>query len=120
VLHDWVPPVPQASVVVGAHTPSPAQVDHVDHVPLLHVRVWLPQLPHAWLAGPMHVCPVQASHWQLALHVCVPPVPQVWVVVVAQRPWPPQVDQSDHVPLLHVRVWLPQLPHVWLDGPLHV
>jgi hypothetical protein len=30
-------------------------IDHADQVPLLHVRLCVPQLPHAWLVGPEQV-----------------------------------------------------------------
>jgi len=52
--HDCMPPLPQACVVFGAHSPSAVHIDQVDHVPVLvsHVRVCVPQLPQAWEVGP--------------------------------------------------------------------
>jgi hypothetical protein len=120
VVQLWVPPIPQAWVVIGTHSPSPAQVPQSDHVPLLQVRVWVPQLPQPWLAEPAQVWPPQASHWQLALHACMPPVPQAWVAPGMHIPSPPQADQSDQTPLLQVRLRVPQLPQASLAGPAQV
>ncbi len=70
-VHDWpahvaphwqlppqtcVPPCPHARVAFGAHAPSPAQADHADQVLVVssHVRVCVPQLPHACDEGPLH------------------------------------------------------------------
>jgi hypothetical protein len=51
---------------VGAHTPSPEHADHADHVPLLQVRVCVPQLPHGCEVAPVHVhVPQSTSWWQL-------------------------------------------------------
>jgi hypothetical protein len=115
-----VPPIPQAWVAIGAQTPSPPQADQSDQTPLLQMRVWLPQLPQAWLAGPAQACPPQSPHWQAAVQVCIPALPHAWVVMGAQTPSPPQADQSDQTPLLHVRVCAPQLPQAWLEGPAQV
>jgi hypothetical protein len=105
---------------IGTHSPSPPQAPQSDQVPLSQVRVWVPQLPQPWLAGPAQVWLPQGSHWQLALQVCMPPVPQAWVAAGTQTPCPPQADQSDQTPLAQVRVWVPQLPHAWLEGPAQV
>jgi hypothetical protein len=78
-------------------------VDRVTHV-----------LPHALSPA---VQP-QAPHWQLAPQACVPLSSQAWVALGAQTPLPLHVDQSLHTPLTHERVWLPQLPHAWLEGPV--
>ena len=57
-----VPPPAHPLVLSAGHAPSPAHVDHADHVPLLHVRLWLPQLPHACVVGPEQVWPVHVPH----------------------------------------------------------
>jgi hypothetical protein len=55
--HDWVPPLPQAWIVLTEHTPSPAHADHADHIPVVlsQVRICVPHLPHACAAAPLHV-----------------------------------------------------------------
>ena len=54
-LHVCVPcPPPQVCDVVGEHTPCVLQVDQLDQVPELHVRVCVPQLPHACEDAPWH------------------------------------------------------------------
>ena len=63
---------------------------------------------------------VQAPHWQLPEQVWVPLVSQGWVAAGAQTPVPLQVPQADHVPLLQVRVWLPQLPQGSVFEPVQV
>jgi hypothetical protein len=45
---------------------------------------------------------------------------QVWVAAGAHAPWPVQVPNADHVPLLHVRVCVPQLPQGWVGEPVQV
>jgi hypothetical protein len=115
-----VPPAPQACVVLGVQAPSPTQLDHPDHVPLSQVRLWLPQLPQAWVEEPEQVWPVHAPHWQLALHVSVPPEPHACVASGVQAPAAPQADQPDHTPAVQSRVRVPQLPQASLDGPGHV
>jgi hypothetical protein len=102
-LHVCEPSTPQACDVAEMQTPSPEHADHAVHVPLLQLRDWVPQLPHAWDKGPGHVR--QVPHWQVvASHVCVPFVPQAWVAFLEQTPSFEQADQVDQVPLLHVRV----------------
>jgi hypothetical protein len=118
--HVCVPPVPHAWLAAGVQTPCPAQVDHADHVPLLHVRLCVPQLPHACVDAPVHVWPVHGSHWHATLQFCVPPVPHAWLVAGVQTPSPAHVDHADHVPLLHVRFCDPHLPHACVVGPAHV
>jgi hypothetical protein len=57
-LHVCEPPaVPQLCVAFGAHGPCAMHADHADHCPVLplHVRVCVPQLPHACEAGPLQV-----------------------------------------------------------------
>jgi hypothetical protein len=48
------PLAPHACVALGWHTPWPAHIDQLAHVPLLHVRVCIPHSPHGWLDGPVH------------------------------------------------------------------
>jgi hypothetical protein len=43
---------PQTSVWLASQSPSLAHADHSDHVPLLHVRMRVPQLPQASVSGP--------------------------------------------------------------------
>jgi hypothetical protein len=154
----WVPLVSQVWVAAGAQAPWPVQVPQADQLPLLQVRVCVPQLPQACEVGPVHVqdpatqleppgqalphapqlarsdcsltqvlpqsenpaLQLHAPHWQLAEQVSVPLVSQACVALGAQAPWPAQVPQADQVPLLQVRVWLPQLPQACEVGPVHV
>jgi hypothetical protein len=60
----------------------------------------------------------QSPHWQLELQVSLPFV-QGCVVPGEQTPWPEQVDQALHVPLLHVRVCVPQYGHAREIRPEH-
>jgi hypothetical protein len=120
-LHAWLPPIPQARTAPAAHTPSFPQVDQADQVPLSQVRVWVPHLPQAWVVAPEQVWPAQASHWQVALHDCTPPVPQAWVAPTMHTPSFAQVaDQSDQTPLLQVRLLVPQFPQAMVAEPLQV
>ena len=93
------------------------QAPQSDQTPFVQVRAWVPQLPQPWVAGPLQVCPPQDPHWQLALQVCMPPIPQVCMAPGAQAPSFAQGDQLDHTPLSQLRVWEPQLPQAWLLGP---
>jgi hypothetical protein len=115
-LHDCEPSTPQLCEVDG--TQPPEQVDHADHVPLRHVCVcWpSPQL-HGWDDVPTHV---HASHWQLPLHVCEPSAPQLCEVDGVQTPSPVQFDQALQLPVVHVRVCDPQLPHDCVSGPMQL
>ncbi len=63
---------------------------------------------------------MQAPHWQLDEQVCEPLVSQVWVAAGAHTPWPVHVPNADQVPLVHVRVWVPQLPQAWVEAPVQV
>ena len=115
-------PAGQDSLVPGAQTPSPVQGPKAEYWPVvpLQVRVLVPQLPQASLEGPSQVWPVHAgSQRQLLAQVWVPPVPQSRVVPAAHSPWRRQADHSDHWPVsvLQVRVWVPQLPQVWVASP---
>jgi hypothetical protein len=94
-------------------------VDQFDHVPLLQVRLWVPvlQFPQGCEAAPTHE---QLPHVQLEVQVSVPSVPHDWVAFGAQTPSPEQADHALHVPALHVRVCVPQLPQGWLSAPTHV
>jgi hypothetical protein len=120
--HDCAPLFWQDSVEPSAQTPSPVHADQVDHCPVAesHVRVCVPQLPHACEAGPLHVWLVHCPHWQLPPHDCVPPLAQDCVELGAQTPAFVQADHWDHVPVAssHVRVCVPQLPHDCVVGPV--
>jgi hypothetical protein len=76
--------------------------DQLDQTPLLHVRVWVPQLPQAWVAGPPQVWPVQSPHWQAAVQLWVPFNPQLctapgWQPMAVQVPTEPGTVQLSHV-----------------------
>jgi hypothetical protein len=104
---------------MGMHA-GPAHVVQVDQVPSVQVRDWLPvpdQQLHDCELGPTQS---QGSHWQVGLHVCEPSWPQTCVAFGEQTPSPVQPDHPDHVPLLHVRVCVPQLPHACVSGPAQV
>jgi hypothetical protein len=101
------------------------QVDQADHCPVLvsQVRDCVPQLPHAIVAGPVHIWPGHsAGHWQLARQVRLPPLPQACVAPEAQAPWFMQADQADHWPVLpsQVRVCVPQFSQGWVGEPMHI
>jgi hypothetical protein len=55
LLHVSVPFPSQVFVAPTAHVPCPVHADHADQTPLPHVRVWVPQSPHACDAAPGHV-----------------------------------------------------------------
>jgi hypothetical protein len=85
----------------------------------VHERVVVPQLPHAVVS----TCPAvhsetQPPHWQLLSHVWVEPVPQACVCPGPHEPSPVQLPHDDHVPLSQVRVCVPQLPQLCVDGPV--
>ena len=60
------------------------------------------------------------DHWQEEVQVCVPPLPQLWVVLGEQTPCPVHEPQEDvvQVPVLPsqetVLVLVPQLPQLSL------
>lgn len=61
----------------------------------------------------------QPPHWQLLPQVCRPLPSQLVMAFGVQAPCPEHVPQADQEPLaLHVRVWVPQLPHAWELGPM--
>jgi len=62
---------------------------------------------------------MQGSHWQVALQVWLPAMPQACVAPGMQAPSFAQVPQSDHTPPVQVRDCMPQFPQGWLDGPAH-
>jgi hypothetical protein len=64
----------------------------------------------------------QLPHEQLVLHVTVPYVLQLCCAFAVHEPSPEHWLQADHVPVVpsHVRDWLPQLPHVCEEGPVHI
>jgi hypothetical protein len=109
-----------------SHVSPVAQATAVPHWPHeLHVTV---PLPEHWIWPGVHTGAAgheQLPHAQLALHVAAPYVLQVSVPFGAQTPCPVHVP-SCHVPLTHVCVSVPQLPHdtgsVWPGAhtPLHV
>ena len=53
--HVCVPPEPQAWVVLAVQTPAPVQIAQAPQVPLVHVRDWVPQFPHACDVDPVQV-----------------------------------------------------------------
>jgi hypothetical protein len=109
------------------HAPTGSlQSDQAPYEPVftLHVRVCVPQLPHARDAGPCEsqFCPGQAAgHLHSVVHVCVPPDPHVRVVPGEQSPSFEHADQPDHVPslVLHVRVRVPHSPQPSTEAPTH-
>lgn len=120
VEHAWQLVPHDAIVVVSRQTPSGQLNFPFAQVPL-HERLESMQalLQICWLApqDPEH-CP--------AAHLAVPPlgaaqtwpqVPQFCTSVVVSVP-PTQLENPDQLPLLHVRVWVPVQPQVWLVGPL--
>jgi hypothetical protein len=81
-LHICVPLLfaPHIWVDVPPQTPWFMHADQALNSPVfvLHVRICIPQLPHACAVAPVQVWPVHAPYWQvLGLHVCVPPLPHV-------------------------------------------
>jgi hypothetical protein len=103
--HDWVPPLPQLCVALGAHAPSPVHADQADQVPALwsHVRVWVPQLPHACDADPLQDWLPHGVHLQSIPHDCVPPLPQARMDAGAHSPMhpglPPEESAAEPSPL---------------------
>jgi hypothetical protein len=90
-------------VAAGAHAPWPVQVPNADHVPLLHVRVWVPQLPQACVAGPTHVQD-PATQLDPPGHA-FPQAPQLFGSVCLSTQAPPQLAY----PVLQVLVQVPAL-----------
>jgi hypothetical protein len=66
------------------------------------------------------VLQAQLPHVHVLVHVWLPLTSHACVAPAAHKAAPVHADQTDHVPLLHVRVWLPQLPHACDDGPEQV
>jgi hypothetical protein len=60
---------------------------------------------------------MQASHWQEALQVWLPPIPHACVAPGMHTPSFMQAPQSDQTPFAQVRDWVPQFPQAWLPGP---
>jgi hypothetical protein len=108
--HVCVPLAPHTWLAFGAQPVAPEQDDHPLHVPAVHARVSVPvlQFPHACEGDPTQLHMPQV---QLDVHVCCPLAPQACEVAGEQTPSPVQADHALQVPLLHVRVWVPQLPH---------
>ena len=116
----WLPPVPHICAAPGAQAPWFMQAPQSDQAPLLHVRLWVPQLPQAWVGAPVQVWFPQPPHWQAAVQVCMPPVPHICMAPGAQEPSLAQPDQADQTPLSQVRDWLPQLPQLCMAGPVQL
>ena len=116
----WGAPLGHLVSSPGLHAPSPVHWPQPDQVPLLHVRFWLPQLPQACVSEPWQICPRQSPHLQLVLQLWLPPPPQLCVLPGSHSPCWPQLDQPDQTPLLQTRVCVPQLPQLWMSGPLQV
>jgi hypothetical protein len=116
-----VPQSPHACDVGPLHVHWPLwQLDPPGHA-LLHAPQLLPSVCSATHVEPHSVYPVPQAHpphWQLDPHVSEPLVSHACVAPAAHAPCPPQADHADHVPLVHVRVWVPQLPHASVAGPL--
>jgi hypothetical protein len=119
-LHVCVPPITHGCVAPGTQDPWFMHGPQSDQVPLLQTRDCVPQLPQAWVAGPVQVWAVHRLHWHAPLQVWEPPMPQACVAPGAQAPWFMHAPQSDQVPLLHVRDCVPQLPQAWVMAPLQV
>lgn len=101
--HVCVPPLPHACMAPGAHAPWFMHAENAPQTPFSQVRVWVPQWPQLWLAGPVQLWLMHADHWQAALHTCVPDIPQAWVApgvqpMATQLPGAAGVAQLSHVP----------------------
>src|SRR5213075_1876486 len=75
----------------------------LDQTPLSQLRDWVPQLPQAWVVGPVQVWPPQLPHWQAWVQLWVPFMPQAWTA----PGWQPTALQ---VPTEPGTVQLSQLP----------
>jgi hypothetical protein len=125
--HVWVPEAPHVRAAPGTQSPSFEHAPHSDHVPVFvsHLRVCVPQLPHARELSPVQRWPVHAaSHMQLPAHVWVPDslAPQRRVESGEHTPSPEHVDHADHMPAVmsQVRLWVPQYPQACVAGPVHL
>jgi len=105
----------------------PSQVGVLPTGPMHGVHE-LPQLVTALLLThvPLHRCEPAgqsqlAFHSQLAPQLCEPVPPQLRVLSAGQAFSPLHADQAPYWPLLtlHMRVWVPQLPHSRVAGPTH-
>ena len=96
-------PLVQAEVAPGEQTPAPEQADQADHVPLLQVRVWVPQLPQCWVVGPEQVQAPPAH--VLPLGQALPQLPQFAALVCVLT----QVPAQQVSPVGHVVPHDPQL-----------
>jgi hypothetical protein len=98
--------------------------DHAPNVPVFgsHVRICIPQLPHACIVGPLHICPLQLPHLQVASQVSVPWFAQACVLPCLHTPSAVHAPYALHMPVLvlQVRDCVPQLPQVCVAAPLQV
>jgi hypothetical protein len=67
------------------------------------VRVCVPQLPQAWVAGPTQLWFMHADHWQELAQAWVPFIPQAWTApgaqpIAVQVPTNPATMQLSQVP----------------------
>lgn len=108
-VHVLVPVPPHTCVEAGAHTPWLPQLDQAEKLPsLLQVRVAVPQLPHAWVRGPLHA---HIPAWQVTPGAHANPhEPQFLASLVTSRQLPPQAAK----PLAQMN---PQLPAVQVAVP---
>jgi hypothetical protein len=120
-----MPPEPHACISPAEHSPSLRHALHPDHVPefVSHVRVRVPQSPHASVLAPVQVCPVQAAPQRhMPPHTRSPPLPHVLIVFGMHSPSPKHALQSEYSPVImsHVRVCVPHKPHARRAGPSQV
>jgi hypothetical protein len=101
-LQDWVSP--------GVQAPCCEQAPKAPHAPLVQVRDFLPHFSQ----GADSVAPevhsgggTQIPQAHCAVHVCVPPPVQDWVLPESQAPWPVQALKAPHAPLVQVRDFVP-------------
>jgi hypothetical protein len=102
-LHVCIPPDPHICIEPGAQAPWFMQVDQLDQTPLSQLRDWVPQLPQAWVAGPVQLWPAQPDHWQAAVQVWVPFIPQACTApgvqpMAVQVPTDPATVQLSQLP----------------------
>jgi hypothetical protein len=100
----WVPPTPgHVCVEFGWQDPCPVHADHADHAPPLHVRVWLPQSPHASDDAPTH------PHWppwqEAPIGHAMPQPPQLFASLVKSTHWAPHIEKPPlQAQALHAQV----------------
>ena len=135
-LQTFVPPPAQAADARGTHTPSFAHVDQVDHAPLAHCLVWLPQRPQLCALGPSHTATPPSTDGGGRTQVPprhVPPLEQVvpldfagfeqtpplhtpatWHSSKAEQTTPTHKSGKTQLPQVHVleHVWVPLVPQL--------